>query len=223
MTTRPYHDQLSTLLHFLWMDRMELNYSGIAPWIRWAYSAPWLLPPPAVSSFGGPGSFSDDMPLGISGTSTSCLLQRAQIMHAPSHDGVTGVLAAYFPPARSLITIHCAIHRKNDPSTTYNFDQKKTYKLVPPRYLPSSSQYASFNNSPSCTSCCPWPVVHLAGPAVQLLVQPQRPNFNHSVLITKRGTTHGHCPTVLASRRARSRNVHNFRLSGHQAPAPRWP
>jgi photosystem II P680 reaction center D1 protein len=155
------------VLHFLigvagWMGReWELSYRlGMRPWIFVAFSAPVAASAAVFLVYPiGQGSFSDGMPLGISGTFNFMLVFQAEhnILFHPFHIlGVVGVFGGSLFAAMhgSLVTSSLISETQMDLSlnTGYNFGQERE------TYCISSAhgyfgrlivQFASFNNSRS--------------------------------------------------------------------------
>ena len=166
------------VLHFLagvscWMGReWEFSYRlGMRPWIFIAFSAP-LIAATAVFLFYplGQGSFSDGMPLGISGTFNFMLIFQAEhnILLHPFHIlGVAGVFGASLFCAMhgSLVTSSLLAETSSDFSLNlgYSFGQEEeTYSISAAHgyFGRLIFQYASFNNSRSLHFFLGvWPVI----------------------------------------------------------------
>ena len=143
---------------FAYMGReWELSYRlGMRPWICVAYSAPVAAAAAVFLVYPfGQGSFSDGMPLGISGTFNYMLVFQAEhniLMHPFHMLGVAGVFGGSLFSAMhgSLVTSHLLVKPlKLSPRTMVTkFGQKKrpTTLLLLMDTLPDL-QYASFNNS----------------------------------------------------------------------------
>jgi photosystem II P680 reaction center D1 protein len=155
------------VLHFLigilcYMGReWELSYRlSMRPWIAVAYSAP------VAAAFAvfliypiGQGSFSDGMPLGISGTFNFMIVFQAEhsILTHPFHQlGVIGVFGGSLFSAMhgSLVTSTLLVETNENESLIagYRFGQEtETYSIVAAHayFGRLIFQYASFNNSRS--------------------------------------------------------------------------
>jgi len=166
------------VLHFIvgvssWMGR-EWEYSfrlGMRPWIFVAFSAP-VVAATAVFVFYpiGQGSFSDGMPLGISGTFNFMLVFQAEhniLMHPFHILGVAGVFGGSLFSAMhgSLVTSSLLAETSRDVSLNvgYSFGQEdETYSISAAHgyFGRLIFQYASFNNSRSLHFfLAAWPVV----------------------------------------------------------------
>mmetsp|Transcript_48342 Transcript_48342/g.149300 ORF Transcript_48342/g.149300 Transcript_48342/m.149300 type:complete len:309 (+) Transcript_48342:161-1087(+) len=166
------------VLHFIggvssWMGR-EWEFSfrlGMRPWIFVAFSAP-LVAATAVFVFYpiGQGSFSDGMPLGVSGTFNFMLVFQAEhniLMHPFHILGVAGVFGGSLFSAMhgSLVTSSLLAETSGDVSLNvgYNFGQEdETYSISAAHgyFGRLIFQYASFNNSRSLHFfLAAWPVI----------------------------------------------------------------
>merc|ERR1711879_844930 len=166
------------VLHFIvgvssWMGR-EWEYSfrlGMRPWIFVAFSAP-VVAASAVFVFYpiGQGSFSDGMPLGISGTFNFMLVFQAEhniLMHPFHILGVAGVFGGSLFSAMhgSLVTSSLLAETSRDISLNvgYKFGQEdETYSISAAHgyFGRLIFQYASFNNSRSLHFfLAAWPVI----------------------------------------------------------------
>ena len=166
------------VLHFIvgvssWMGR-EWEYSfrlGMRPWIFVAFSAP-VVAATAVFVFYpiGQGSFSDGMPLGISGTFNFMLVFQAEhniLMHPFHILGVAGVFGGSLFSAMhgSLVTSSLLAESPCDVSLNigYSFGQEdETYSISAAHgyFGRLIFQYASFNNSRSLHFFLGgWPVI----------------------------------------------------------------
>merc|ERR1712010_280108 len=153
------------VFHFLigisaYMGRQwELSYRlGMRPWICVAYSAPLSA---AMAVFlvypFGQGSFSDGMPLGISGTFNFMLVFQAEhniLMHPFPMLGVAGVFGGSLFPAMhgSLVTSSLVRETTENESANYGYkfgQEEETYNIVAAHgyFGRLIFQYASFNNS----------------------------------------------------------------------------
>jgi photosystem II P680 reaction center D1 protein len=153
------------VLHFLtgvaaYMGReWELSYRlGMRPWIFVAFSAPVAAATAVLLTYPiGQGSFSDGMPLGISGTFNFMLVFQAEhniLMHPLHMAGVAGVFGGSLFSAMhgSLVTSSLIRETTENESTNngYKFGQEEeTYNIVAAHgyFGRLIFQYASFNNS----------------------------------------------------------------------------
>ena len=153
------------VLHFFigvctWMGReWELSYRlGMRPWIFVAFSAPVAAAAAVFVIYPiGQGSFSDGMPLGISGTFNFMLVFQAEhniLMHPFHMAGVAGVFGGSLFSAMhgSLVTSSLIRETSETESTNngYKFGQEEeTYNIVAAHgyFGRLIFQYASFNNS----------------------------------------------------------------------------
>jgi len=153
------------VLHFLtgvasYMGReWELSYRlGMRPWIFVAFSAPVAAATAVFLTYPiGQGSFSDGMPLGISGTFNFMLVFQAEhniLMHPLHMAGVAGVFGGSLFSAMhgSLVTSSLIRETTENESTNngYKFGQEEeTYNIVAAHgyFGRLIFQYASFNNS----------------------------------------------------------------------------
>merc|ERR1711906_42570 len=158
------------VLHFFigvctWMGReWELSYRlGMRPWIFVAFSAPVAAAAAVFIIYPiGQGSFSDGMPLGISGTFNFMLVFQAEhniLMHPFHMLGVAGVFGGSLFSAMhgSLVTSSLLAETAGDLSLNvgYNFGQEdETYSISAAHgyFGRLIFQYASFNNP--CDLCC---------------------------------------------------------------------
>jgi len=147
---------------FAYMGReWELSYRlGMRPWICVAYSAPVAAATAVFLVYPfGQGSFSDGMPLGISGTFNYMLVFQAEhniLMHPFHMLGVAGVFGGAFFSAMhgSLVTSSLVRETTETESQNkgYKFGQEEeTYNIVAAHgyFGRLIFQYASFNNSRS--------------------------------------------------------------------------
>ena len=154
------------IFHFLigiyaYMGReWELSYRlGMRPWICVAYSAPVAAASAVFLVYPfGQGSFSDAMPLGISGTFNYMLVFQAEhniLMHPFHMLGVAGVFGGSLFSAMhgSLVTSSLVRETTETESQNYGykFGQEETYNIVAAHgyFGRLIFQYASFNNSRS--------------------------------------------------------------------------
>ena len=171
------------IFHFLigiyaYMGReWELSYRlGMRPWICVAYSAPVAAASAVFLVYPfGQGSFSDAMPLGISGTFNYMLVFQAEhniLMHPFHMLGVAGVFGGSLFSAMhgSLVTSSLVRETTETESQNYGYkfgQEEETYNIVTAHgyFGRLIFQYASFNNSRSlhfflaAWYCC-WHLVH---------------------------------------------------------------
>merc|ERR1711879_823113 len=165
------------VLHFIlavssWMGR-EWEFSfrlGMRPWIFVAFSAPVTAAAVFIVYPIGQASFSDGMPLGISGTFNFMLVFQAEhniLMHPFHIAGVAGVFGGSLFSAMhgSLVTSSLLAETPYDVSLNagYNFGQEdETYSISAAHgyFGRLIFQYASFNNSRSLHFFLgAWPVI----------------------------------------------------------------
>jgi photosystem II P680 reaction center D1 protein len=150
----------------------ELSYRlGMRPWIFVAYSAPVAAASAVFLVYPfGQGSFSDAMPLGISGTFNYMLVFQAEhniLMHPFHMLGVAGVFGGSLFSAMhgSLVTSSLVRETTEQVSQNqgYKFGQEEeTYNIVAAHgyFGRLIFQYASFNNSRSLHFfLAAWPVL----------------------------------------------------------------
>jgi len=150
----------------------ELSFRlGMRPWIAVAFSAPVAAATAVFIIYPlGQGSFSDGMPLGISGTFNFMIVFQAEhnILFHPFHMlGVAGVFGASLFSAMhgSLVTSSLIQETTENESANsgYKFGQKdETYNIVAAHgyFGRLIFQYASFNNSRSLHFfLAAWPVI----------------------------------------------------------------
>ena len=166
------------VFHFLigiyaYMGReWELSYRlGMRPWICVAYSAPVAAASAVFLVYPfGQGSFSDAMPLGISGTFNYMLVFQAEhniLMHPFHMLGVAGVFGGSLFSAMhgSLVTSSIVRETTEVESQNYGYkfgQEEETYNIVAAHgyFGRLIFQYASFNNSRSLHFfLAAWPVV----------------------------------------------------------------
>ena len=166
------------VFHFLigiysYMGReWELSYRlGMRPWIFVAYSAPVAAASAVFLVYPfGQGSFSDAMPLGISGTFNYMLVFQAEhniLMHPFHMLGVAGVFggALFSAMHGSLVTSSLIRETTEEVSQSYGYkfgQEEETYNIVAAHgyFGRLIFQYASFNNSRSLHFfLAAWPVV----------------------------------------------------------------
>ena len=226
------------VLHFLlgaccWMGR-EWEFSfrlGMRPWIFIAFSAPVVAGTAVFIVYPiGQGSFSDGMPLGISGTFNFMLVFQAEhniLMHPFHILGVAGVFGGSLFSAMhgSLVTSSLLAETAGDVSLNigYNFGQEdETYSISAAHgyFGRLIMQYASFNNSRSLHFFLGgWPVIGIWFTALGVSTMAfnlNGLNFNQSIIDSS-----GHLINSWADIMNRAdlgmevmheRNAHNFPL-----------
>ena len=150
----------------------ELSYRlGMRPWICVAYSAPVAAASAVFLVYPfGQGSFSDGMPLGISGTFNYMLVFQAEhniLMHPFHMLGVAGVFGGSLFSAMHGSLVTSSLVRETTEQESHNkgykFGQEEeTYNIVAAHgyFGRLIFQYASFNNSRSLHFfLAAWPVV----------------------------------------------------------------
>merc|ERR1712078_186414 len=156
-----------------WLGR-EWGFSfrlGMRPWIFVAFSAPVVAASAVFIVYPlGQGSFSDGMPLGISGTFNFMLVFQAEhnILRNPFHMmGVAGVFGGSLLSAMhgSLVTSSLVRETSSQESLNYGYkfgQETETYNIVAAHgyFGRLIFQYASFNNSRALHFFLgAWPVV----------------------------------------------------------------
>ncbi len=218
---------------FCWMGRQwELSFRlGMRPWICVAYSAPVSAATAVFLIYPlGQGSFSDGMPLGISGTFNFMLVFQAEhniLMHPFHMLGVAGVFggALFSAMHGSLVTSSLVRETTETESLNYGYkfgQEEETYNIVAAHgyFGRLIFQYASFNNSRSLHFFLgAWPVVGIWFTAMGISTMAFNLNgfnFNQSVLDSQ-----GHVINTWADVLNRAnlgfevmheRNAHNFPL-----------
>ena len=158
---------------FAYMGReWELSYRlGMRPWICVAYSAPVAAAAAVFLVYPfGQGSFSDGMPLGISGTFNYMLVFQAEhniLMHPFHMLGVAGVFGGSLFSAMHGSLVTSSLVRETTENESHNYGYKfgqeeETYNIVAAHgyFGRLIFQYASFNNSRSLHFfLAAWPVV----------------------------------------------------------------
>jgi photosystem II P680 reaction center D1 protein len=226
------------IFHFLlgiyaYMGReWELSYRlGMRPWICVAYSAPVAAATAVFLVYPfGQGSFSDAMPLGISGTFNYMLVFQAEhniLMHPFHMLGVAGVFGGSLFSAMhgSLVTSSLVRETTEEVSQNYGYkfgQEEETYNIVAAHgyFGRLIFQYASFNNSRSLHFfLAAWPVVGIWFAALGVSTMAFNLNgfnFNQSLL-----SSDGHVINTWADILNRAglgfevmheRNAHNFPL-----------
>ena len=150
----------------------ELSYRlGMRPWIFVAFTAPAAAATAVLFVYPiGQGSFSDGLPLGISGTFNFMLVFQAEhniLMHPFHMLGVAGVFGGSLFAAMhgSLVTSSLVRETTETESQNYGYkfgQEEETYNIVAAHgyFGRLIFQYASFNNSRSLHFfLAAWPVV----------------------------------------------------------------
>jgi photosystem II P680 reaction center D1 protein len=150
----------------------ELSYRlGMRPWICVAFSAPVAAASAVFIVYPiGQGSFSDGMPLGISGTFNFMLVFQAEhniLMHPLHMLGVAGVFGGSLFSAMHGSLVTSSLIRETTASDSVNYGYRfgqhnETYNIVAAHgyFGRLIFQYASFNNSRSLHFfLAAWPVV----------------------------------------------------------------
>ena len=210
----------------------ELSYRlGMRPWICVAYSAP------VAASFAvflvypfGQGSFSDGMPLGISGTFNFMFVFQAEhniLMHPFHMLGVAGVFggALFAAMHGSLVTSSLIRETTGLESQNYGYkfgQEEETYNIVAAHgyFGRLIFQYASFNNSRSLHFfLATWPVVCIWLTAMGVSTMAFNLNgfnFNQSVVDASGRTVPTWADVLnradLGMEVMHERNAHNFPL-----------
>ena len=210
----------------------ELSYRlGMRPWIFLAYSAPVAAATAVFLIYPfGQGSFSDGMPLGISGTFNYMFVFQAEhniLMHPFHMLGVAGVFGGSLFSAMhgSLVTSSLVRETTENVSQNqgYKFGQEEeTYNIVAAHgyFGRLIFQYASFNNSRSLHFfLAAWPVVGIYFAAMGVSTMAFNLNgfnFNQSI-ITPSGQVVNTWADILnraglGMEVMHERNAHNFPL-----------
>ena len=210
----------------------ELSYRlGMRPWIFLAYSAPVAAATAVFLVYPfGQGSFSDGMPLGISGTFNYMFVFQAEhniLMHPFHMLGVAGVFGGSLFSAMhgSLVTSSLVRETTETESQNkgYKFGQEEeTYNIVAAHgyFGRLIFQYASFNNSRSLHFfLAAWPVVGIYFAAMGVSTMAFNLNgfnFNQSI-ITPSGQVVNTWADILnraglGMEVMHERNAHNFPL-----------
>ena len=184
---------------FCWMGRQwELSFRlGMRPWICVAYSAPVSAATAVFLIYPlGQGSFSDGMPLGISGTFNFMLVFQAEhniLMHPFHMLGVAGVFggALFSAMHGSLVTSSLVRETTETESLNYGYkfgQEEETYNIVAAHgyFGRLIFQYASFQNSRNLHFfLAAWPVVCIWFTALGICIMAFNLNgfnFNQSIL-----------------------------------------
>ncbi|KAL5644620.1 hypothetical protein ACJX0J_001593 [Zea mays] len=214
------------VLHFLlgvacYMGReWELSFRlGMRPWIAVAYSAPVAAATAVFLIYPiGQGSFSDGMPLGISGTFNFMIVFQAEhniLMHPFHMLGVAGVFGgSLFSAMHGSLVTSSLIRETTENESTYNIVAAHGYfgRLI--------FQYASFNNSRSLHFfLAAWPVVGIWFTALGISTMAFNLNgfnFNQSVVDSQGRVINTWADIInranLGMEVMHERNAHNFPL-----------
>ncbi len=227
---------------FAYMGReWELSYRlGMRPWIMVAYSAPVAAATAVFLVYPfGQGSFSDGMPLGISGTFNYMLVFQAEhniLMHPFHMLGVAGVFGGSLFSAMHGSLVTSSLVRETTETESHNkgykFGQEEeTYNIVAAHgyFGRLIFQYASFNNSRSLHFfLAAWPVVGIWFTSLGVSTMAFNLNgfnFNQSILDSSGRVINTWADILnrqgLGMEVMHERNAHNFPLdlATHTAPA----
>jgi photosystem II P680 reaction center D1 protein len=218
---------------FAYMGRQwELSYRlGMRPWICVAYSAPVAAATSVLLIYPiGQGSFSDGMPLGISGTFNFMFVFQAEhniLMHPFHMLGVAGVFggALFSAMHGSLVTSSLVRETTETESLNYGYkfgQEEETYNIVAAHgyFGRLIFQYASFNNSRSLHFLLgAWPVVGIWFTALGISTMAFNLNgfnFNQSILDSQGRVVNTWADVLnranLGMEVMHERNAHNFPL-----------
>jgi photosystem II P680 reaction center D1 protein len=210
----------------------ELSYRlGMRPWIAIAYSAPVSAATAVILVYSiGQGSFSDGLPLGISGTFNFMFVLQAEhnvLMHPFHMLGVIGVFggALFSAMHGSLVTSSLVRETTENESQNqgYKFGQEEeTYNIVAAHgyFGRLIFQYASFNNSRALHFFLgAWPVIGIWCAALgvsSFAFNLNGLNFHHSILDSQGAVVNTWADVLnranLGIETMHERNVHNFPL-----------
>jgi photosystem II P680 reaction center D1 protein len=210
----------------------ELSYRlGMRPWICVAYSAPLASAMAVLLIYPiGQGSFSDGMPLGISGTFNFMIVFQAEhsiLMHPFHMLGVAGVFGGSLFSAMhgSLVTSSLVRETTETESQNYGYkfgQEEETYNIVAAHgyFGRLIFQYASFNNSRSLHFFLgAWPVVCIWMTALGVSTMAFNLNgfnFNQSILDSQGRVVNTWADMInranLGMEVMHERNAHNFPL-----------
>jgi len=224
--------------HFLlgvcgWIGReWEFSYRlGMRPWISVAFTAPVAAASAVFLVYPiGQGSFSDGMPLGISGTFNFMLVFQAEhniLMHPFHQLGVAGVFGGSLFSAMhgSLVTSSLIRETTENESANYGYkfgQEEETYNIVAAHgyFARLIFQYASFNNSRALHFFLGmWPVVGIWFTALGVMTMAFNLNgfnFNQSVVDSQGRVINTWSDILnranLGMEVMHERNAHNFPL-----------
>ena len=210
----------------------ELSYRlGMRPWICVAFSAPVAATTSVFLIYPlGQGSFSDGLPMGISGTFNFMFVFQAEhniLMHPFHMLGVAGVFGGAFFAAMhgSLVTSSLIKETSDSESQNYGYkfgQESETYNIVAAHgyFGRLIFQYASFQNSRNLHFfLAAWPVVCIWFTALGICVMAF--NLNGFNFVQSIASSDGHVINTWADVLNRSnlglevmheRNAHNFPL-----------
>ncbi|KAL5067324.1 hypothetical protein RYX36_018211 [Vicia faba] len=234
------------VLHFLlgvacYMGReWELSFLlGMRPWIAVAYSAPVAAATVVFLIYPiGQGSFSDGMPLGISGTFNFMIVFQAEhniLMHLFHMLGVAGVFGSSLFSVMHGSLVSSSLIRETIENESanegYRFGQEEeTYNIVAAHsyFGRLIFQYASFNNSRSLHFfLAAWPVVGIWFTALGISAMAFNLNgfnFNQSVVDSQGRVINTWAGIItranLGMEVMHERNAHNFPLDLAAVEAP---
>jgi len=217
----------------------ELSYRlGMRPWICVAYSAPVAATTSVFLIYPiGQGSFSDGLPMGISGTFNFMFVFQAEhniLMHPFHMLGVAGVLGgSLFCAMHGSLVTSSLIRETTDiqsQNAGYKFGQEaETYNILAAHgyFGRLIFQYASFNNSRWLHFfLAAWPVVCIWFVALGISTMAFNLNgfnFNHSILDSQGRILPSWADVLnranLGFEVMHERNAHNFPLDLASGPA----
>ncbi|MFN7629800.1 MAG: photosystem II q(b) protein, partial [Cyanobacteriota bacterium] len=217
----------------------ELSYRlGMRPWICVAYSAPVAAATAVFLIYPfGQGSFSDGMPLGISGTFNYMLVFQAEpniLMHPFHRLGVAGVFGGSLFSAMHGSLVTSSLVRETTESETQNYRYKlgqveATYKIEAAHgyFGRQRCQYAACNNSRSLHFfLAAWPVIGIWFTALGVSTMAFNLNgfnFNQSILDGQGRVINTWADVLnragLGMEVMHERNAHNFPLDLASAEA----
>jgi photosystem II P680 reaction center D1 protein len=210
----------------------ELSYRlGMRPWIFVAFSAPVAAATAVTLVYSmGQGSFSDGLPLGISGTFNFMLVLQAEhniLMHPLHMMGVAGIFggALFSAMHGSLVTSSLIRETTEEESMNagYKFGQEEeTYNIVAAHgyFGRLIFQFASFNNSRALHFfLAAWPVVGtwMAAMLISMVAFNLNGfNFNQSIVDSEGRVVNTWADIInranLGTEVMHERNAHNFPL-----------
>jgi photosystem II P680 reaction center D1 protein len=232
---------------FCYMGReWELSYRlGMRPWIAVAYSAPVAAATAVFLIYPiGQGSFSDGMPLGISGTFNFMFVFQAEhniLMHPFHQLGVAGVFGGALASAMhgSLVTSSLIRETTENESANYGYkfgQEEETYNIVAAhgyfsRLLGRTNEVvlgASANSRSLHFLLAAWPVMGIWFTALGISTMAFNLNgfnFNHSIVDSQGNVVNTWADVLnranLGMEVMHERNAHNFPLdlaSGRAIP-----
>nr|QGU93220.1 photosystem II protein D1 [Selaginella sanguinolenta] len=218
----------------------ELSFRlGMRPWIAVAYPAPVAAATAVFSIYPiGQGSFSDGMPLGISGTSNLTIVFQAEhniLMHPFHMLGVAGVFGGSLFSAMHGSPVTSSLIRETTENESANAgyrsgQEEETYNIVAAHGHSGRSifQYASSNNSRSPHfSLAAWPVVGIWFTASGISTMASNlngSNSNQSVVDSQGRVINTRADTInranLGMEAMHERNAHNLPPDPASVEAP---